>query len=950
LPFWDAGGLSDAGVATRAVSSADFVVARAASADVETLGGVSTSIPFVLNAAAVSGARATAAGSLALAGSAVSAAVVKPVLVTSVAFDGQGKAGANPAARFDDQFAILGTAAALSVSSAVSAEHFEAAVASSSVLFTRANANGSIQAAASIRTAASVAARAESQILPGGSSVGGLASRLSASGVVTFSATGAGGVASTSTAAGTFVALTQSKADVPVDVLSARAIGLVGSGAGRVANAAGIAGSVDPSGSAVAVTNSDAAAQSMLGVQGHSDGAVASRSQSDGSFDAVNIGDTTVSVSGKSSLEIEISGSAAAQAAVDVDLEAAIALVGAARAFSMISANAQSQATVQTGAQVANGNAAIVQASLEITGVISGTSQAPLFAQAASGVLIGGFAKLDAAVSGASEVNRAADLFGTSDGNAEISGAGVSTVEIALNLVGANEVPARAASVAAFGGDASAIVVQAVAAADVFSVAGTSEVGLPVNASVRGEFTFQGDTAGFSAVTVSAQGEITVTRTLVTDVSIFADAARAVDLNGQGAAIVVSGVTSAIASITVSGTITAAALALGDAATTLGLSGKIAAEASPASDVSGAFEVGLTASGNAPRQAVFGAVLVVGGTSVAVTDVASAAFGDLASSGNAYATVLLHAKSNLAIVFTRDAAAVALIDATSARAIAFGLNAVGQVDLAAGSVGQAPFHLASGAALTTRAETADALDLAGVASAQGDVKALGAPSIDVAGASISLAVVGSDSFGEFTIASAGEADATVIGNSARSLPLIGYTAATVQLTADAVGGTFDVGLIVAAVGDARADASGAISLTGIGRCNITARAQADSVFAVTRSGAGDVSVGGQSARVVTFLGQASVSTASAAAANTPLQIATSVAAQTALRADIERVAVNPSGESAGMTIVAGSASTAFWPVAGASIAFRAPPSARRRAYASTDQGGRLLPSRRSAAA
>jgi len=761
----------------------------------------------------------------------------------------------------------------------------------------------------------------------------------------------AGGLTALRAKATSVIALSpQAEAGVSVDVLYARAIGLVGSGAGRVANAASIAGSVDPSGSVVSATSSAATAQSVLRLQGYSDGIVASRSQTEGGFSVVNVSDTRVFVYGKSSLEIEVSGSAAAQAAIDIDFDAAIALGGVARTVSMISANAQSHATVQPGARMATGNSAIVQASLEITGVISGTSQAPLFAQAASGVLIGGFAKLDAAVSGASEVNRAADLFGTSDGNAEISGAGVSTVEIALNLVGANEVPARAASVAAFGGDASAIVVQAVAAADVFSVAGTSEVGLPVNASVRGEFTFQGDTAGFSAVTVSAQGEITVTRTLVTDVSIFADAARAVDLNGQGAAIVVSGVTSAIASITVSGTITAAALALGDAATTLGLSGKIAAEASPASDVSGAFEVGLTASGNAPRQAVFGAVLVVGGTSVAVTDVASAAFGDLASSGNAYATVPLHAKSNLAIVFTRDAAAVALIDATSARAIAFGLNAVGQVDLAAGSVGQAPFHLASGAALTTRAETADALDLAGVASAQGDVKALGAPSIDVAGASISLAVVGSDSFGEFTIASAGEADATVIGNSARSLPLIGYTAATVQLTADAVGGTFDVGLIVAAVGDARADASGAISLTGIGRCNITARAQADSVFAVTRSGAGDVSVGGQSARVVTFLGQASVSTASAAAANTPLQIATSVAAQTALRADIERVAVNPSGESAGMTIVAGSASTAFWPVAGASIAFRAPPSARRRAYASTDQGGRLLPSRRSAAA
>jgi len=761
----------------------------------------------------------------------------------------------------------------------------------------------------------------------------------------------AGGLTALRAKATSVIALSpQAEAGVSVDVLYARAIGLVGSGAGRVANAASIAGSVDPSGSVVSATSSAATAQSVLRLQGYSDGIVASRSQTEGGFSVVNVSDTRVFVYGKSSLEIEVSGSAAAQAAIDIDFDAAIALGGVARTVSMISANAQSHATVQPGARMATGNSAIVQASLEITGVISGTSQAPLFAQAASGVLIGGFAKLDAAVSGASEVNRAADLFGTSDGNAEISGAGVSTVEIALNLVGANEVPARAASVAAFGGDASAIVVQAVAAADVFSVAGTSEVGLPVNASVRGEFTFQGDTAGFSAVTVSAQGEITVTRTLVTDVSIFADAARAVDLNGQGAAIVVSGVTSAIASITVSGTITAAALALGDAATTLGLSGKIAAEASPASDVSGAFEVGLTASGNAPRQAVFGAVLVVGGTSVAVTDVASAAFGDLAPAGTAIAAVPLQAKASTAMAFTRDAAAAGLIDATSTRAIAFGLDALAQVALVASSAGSASYSLATTAAVASRAHAAGGLGLAGVVSANGGVNASGASAINTAGTSVALAVVGSQSQGDFAIASAGEADVGIDAVSARSVSLAGDAAATVRLLADAVGGRLDLGVTVAAFSDARANTSGAISLVGLGRGNIKARAQADSVFVVTRSGAGDVSIVGQSARVVTFLGQASVSTASAAAANTPLQIATSVAAQTALRADIERVAVNPSGESAGMTIVAGSASTAFWPVAGASIAFRAPPSARRRAYPSTDQGGRLLPSRRSAAA
>jgi hypothetical protein len=582
--------------------------------------------------------------------------------------------------------------------------------------------------------------------------------------------------------------------------------------------------------------------------------------------------------------------------------------------------------------------------------VISGTSQAPLFAQATSGVLISGFAKLDAAVSGVAEASTAPDLVGASAGRGAVSGASVSTVDVALNFAGTTVLPATAASDVPVGGDASAIVVQTVAAADVFSVAGTSTVGLTVNATVEGEFTVKSDIAGFCGVTVSAQGEITATRTLITDVAIFADAARAVELNGQGAARVASIVSSAIASMTVSGTTTAAALALGDAATTLRLSGKIAAEVFTASDLSIAFEVGLTASVTAPRLAVFGAVLAVGSSAVAITDVASAAFGDLSKTGTAITAVPLHAKASSAIAFTRDAAAAALIDATSARAIAFGLNAVGQVDLAAGSVGQAPFHLAVSAALTTHAKTADALDLAGVASAQGGVKASGASAINVAGTSVSLAKASSDSLGDFTIASAGEADAGIDGVSACSVPLVGDVAANVRLLADTVGSRLNLGLTVAAVSGACTDASGGMGLAGTGLCHVDATAHATGTVRVTRAGAGDVSVVGQTARVVAFLGQASVSTASAATANTPLQIATSGAAQTALRAALKPVAVNPSGESAAIITVSGSAFTAFWPFAGASIAFRAPPSARRRAFASTDQGGRLLPVRRSSAA
>jgi hypothetical protein len=99
---------------------------------------------------------------------------------------------------------------------------------------------------------------------------------------------------------------------------------------------------------------------------------------------------------------------------VAVELDEALAPAGATRATSTINATSQFEAIVQPDAQVGTGNAAVAHASLTITGVISGTSQAPLFAQAASGVLISGSARLDAAVSGVAEAGTAPGLIGAS--------------------------------------------------------------------------------------------------------------------------------------------------------------------------------------------------------------------------------------------------------------------------------------------------------------------------------------------------------------------------------------------------------------------------------------------------------------------------------------------------------------------------------------------------------
>lgn len=127
----------------------------------------------------------------------------------------------------------------------------------------------------------------------------------------------------------------------------------------------------------------------------------------------------------------------------------------------------------------------------------------------------------------------------------------------------------------------------------------------------------------------------------------------------------------------------------------------------------------------------------------------------------------------------------------------------------------------------TRAGATDVVDLAGLASAQTGVQASSVPKINIAGTSWSLVSVGTDSLGDFTIASAGETQAAVIGQTAHSLPLAGDAAANVRLTADAVSGTLDLGLTVAAAGDVHAVEPGVISLAGSVRSNITASAQSD---------------------------------------------------------------------------------------------------------------------------
>jgi len=476
----------------------------------------------------------------------------------------------------------------------------------------------------------------------------------------------------------------------------------------------------------------------------------------------------------------------------------------------------------------------------------------------------------------------------------------------------------------------------------VLSMSGSSTGLLVVSAAALRDLPVLGTATALGGINGSARGTIDVTRSLTADVDILANATRGIGLQGQSAAQVSSSGSAVSAAAALLGVTTAIGVIASRLHLALDVPGAAEVETSIISDASIAFEVGLSASVFAPRQAAAEGSLAISGAVGAVTGVVSAAFGDLAYSGNANAAVPLHAKAIAALEFTRNAAAGALIDATLARAIAFRLDAIAHVDLAASSVGQALVYLAANAVLRTHAETTDVVDLAGVTSAQTGVQASSVRQIEVAGTSMSRATASSDSLGVFTIASAGEADAAIIANSAPSLPFIGDTATTAQLTADAVGGTFDVGLIVTAKSDARGLVSRTISLAGSALGNVASLAQADSAFVVTRSGAGDVAVVGRSGRIVTLLGQASVATSTMGAANTSLPVHATALSEVRLLSAVQRAAFGTSEKSAAVINIDGSVQRAVWPIAGGSIAFLAPPSQRRGAFVSAQQGGRVL--------
>jgi hypothetical protein len=351
-------------------------------------------------------------------------------------------------------------------------------------------------------------------------------------------------------------------------------------------------------------------------------------------------------------------------AAVTIAFDATVMLAGVARSTIAGMAAGQSEVAIQHIARADTGAASAAQSDLAITGVSSGTSQAPLFAQTASGILIGGFAKLEASVSGAAKAGQSFDWVGASDAGCAVSSAGRSTVDVVLKCAGDAALPAMAASVVSVNGGARAKAQPVGRVLSVLSMSGSSTGVLVVSAAALRDLPVLGIAAALGHITGSARGTIDVTRSLTADVDILADAAWGLSLQGQSVAQVSSSGSAASAAAALLGVTTAIGVIASRLHPALDVPGAAEVETSIICDASIAFEVGLSTSVFALRQAASEGSLAINGAVGAVTGVVSAALGDLASSGNANAAVLLHAKASAALGFTRDVAAVALIDAT----------------------------------------------------------------------------------------------------------------------------------------------------------------------------------------------------------------------------------------------------------------------------------------------
>ena len=286
----------------------------------------------------------------------------------------------------------------------------------------------------------------------------------------------------------------------------------------------------------------------------------------------------------------------------------------------------------------------------------------------------------------------------------------------------------------------------------------------------------------------------------------------------------------------------------------------------------------------------------------------------------------------------------------ASRAINFALHSLCEVELSAKSSAGFSVTLVASVGADGAAKSGSALALTGGAAAAADVASSSQGGFVVSGGSSGEAQILSVAVGELTTASAGDAEAFVVVSADRTVRLGGSVQAEALADAAATDGGLEFALLSTGKTKPASEASGSIPIEGAGACAAAANASASGDFAVTRTGAGDVSITGQSERVITFLGSSSLKVACLSAANSRSEFVTDARAAALVDASVVQSLGGFVGESVATVRGQSVAADGFWPITGASLAFLAAPSLRRGAFPSESQGGGLINGRRSSAA
>ncbi|MFU8777874.1 MAG: hypothetical protein ACNA7M_09425 [Roseovarius sp.] len=686
------------------------------------------------------------------------------------------------------------------------------------------------------------------------------------------------------------------------------------------------------------------AAGSAFGLQAEVHGAVRADAGITGALVLSRLGSGDVDSVGAGARLLPLKGASAGRSAARLSSDQILNLSGASRADAAIAAGAGAGAEVSWGVTV-SASAAIgagMQPDLALGGSGYAISLQPLWARIDGALGLAGAALGHASMQASGA--RAFGLTGYVEGVAGVTGASTSQVDMARDSAGLAVSLAKVSSAISLRGRGDASAQPRGVASHFLPMSGSGRGWLPVNAQAASDHLVEGHGAGFVAVAGGASGAFVVTRALGVGVAIVSGAARDMPLLGQSAAKITTRASVTHDVIAIEGKATAASAVSGLFQSGLATHGVTTVRTTVASDANLVFAADLFVSASTPQQAAAADSATFSGAGSTLTYVSGTAFELLQLGGMSAGDPSLTATAVGTISFARSTLAVTQVEAVSARSIPFALEARVGNALSASAVATAKLAGHANAVLPAYAQAHAAFDLVGTAAADGGVASAGQTGLSLTGAARAEAFVGVAGRGVISSAGVGAIAAFVAGCSARSVHLRGSAAGHIPLTADAVRGKVDLGLSAALSVDVRAGVSGDIVLDGTARGQAVLSGETTGSVVLARFGTGDVIIASQSARVIVILGRASLSIASAGAANALFVIDADLRVQTTIGAELQQDAFDAIGQGAANIKSSGSAKPGAWPVSGRSAAFRAPPALQRSEPPRTGLSGRLLSS------